>query len=247
MSIRELLKARPEDVKVKREHDVLTCVYSDGKRKYVPSPVIRSGKVFRKAGNEEIPLINSDLVPEELKDKIQKNKSFRDKYLKENPDAVLSLGDNPGGKKLVWKSEEEADKRLQDLQEQYDNLHIVVCRSHGNLMNGKHHTLSCRVPATVWEKIKHCFRYFDSSKFNDEVWGDVFKGYEILSGKIQEVEDILEIPEHLRFEQLQEEKKKQESREKKEKDRPRAAAVSRSFIRDGMTDKRKTKNNNDFH
>jgi len=242
MSLRELLKARPEDVKVKPENDALICIYSDGAKKYIPSPVIHNGKVYKRTrvgrgraiekggmfGGEGdtwteyeryeevlIPVFNGNLVSVDAKKEIANNEELILKYANEHPETILSLGDNPGGKRVVWESELEADERLRKQQEQYDNLHIEVRHSQGNLMFGTHHVLSCRVPREVWEKIKHYFRYVDTEEFNDEVWGASFKGYEILPGKIEELENLLEIPIHLRFAKLQEDEKKRKEEEAK--------------------------------
>lgn len=248
MSLRNLLKATLTDVKVDREKDNLVCIYENGQIRYIPSPIIKDGKVYSKKqvgkgkvtekgvliGGEGhtweeyewyeevlVPVFNSDLVPENDKPKVNKNYESVMQYAKEHPETILCYGDNPGGKKVIWLSEFEAEKRLHKLQEQYDNIHIEVRHSCGNLLfNGIHYVLSCRVPSAVWEHIKHCFKYTDTKKLNDEVWGESFVGYEILPDKIKEVEDLLEIPDHLRINNLQEvEQKQREAREQREREK----------------------------
>lgn len=243
MSLRKLLKAKPEDVRVDKDKDTLVCIREGIRTKRViPNPVIINGKVYTKKnigvgephivggliGGEGdyweeydsykevlLPIFNGDLVPEDDRKRIKDNIEMQIQYAKEHPETVMSMGDNPGGKKVVWLSEYEAEERLQDLQDKYDNIHIEVCYSSGNLMPyAEHLVLSCRVPAEVWEHIKHCFRYIDTSKINDEVWGGVFRGYEIIKDKVDELENLLEIPEHLRFSKLQEEAKKLEEETK---------------------------------
>lgn len=254
MSIRSLLKATLDDIRVDKEKDNLVCINEKGEKRFIPSPVVVNGKVYTKRsvgrgkstikgglfGGEGdtweeyeryeevlIPVFNGSLVPDAVRAKIQNNEKLMQQYAKEHPEAVLSLGDNPGGKKVAWLSELEAKNRLQKLQEEYDNLHIEVRYSSGNLMPcGEHLVLSCRVPERVWKHIKHCFRYFDSTKFNDEVWGEVFRGYEILPDMVDELENLLEIQEHLRFAKLQEEAKRHEE-EMKQKELEKKQFISK--------------------
>lgn len=238
LSLRELLKATLNDVKVDPENDSLVCISANGEKRHIPSPVVKNGKVYsrKKVGRGKVtekgaliggeghtweeyewyedilvPVFNADFVPLSDRKLVGNDINKIIQYADDHPDTILRYGDNPGGKKVVWLSILEAEKRVRLLQEQYDNIHIEVRHSCGNLLfNGRHYVLSCKVPPAVWKRIKHCFRFTDTRKLNDEVWGEAFVGYEILPDKIQEVEDLLEIPEHLRFAQLQEDARKLE-------------------------------------
>lgn len=231
MNLRQLLVAKPEDID--NTNDRLLVVHNNKIKSTIWHDIIlRNNRIFSKEktgygksiekghirpdGDGEtwteyehykdtlVPIFNSDTFTEQ--EIIQVKNMPKDKryeYAIKNPDKMLRMGDNGNGKLVVWKSEFMLKENLLKLQNEYDNLHIVVMHSCGNILyNGQHYVLSYRVPTLVWNGIKHCFRYTDTSKINDEVWGAEFKGYEIIPNKIEELESLLEIPENLRLEAL---------------------------------------------
>lgn len=72
--------------------------------------------------------------------------------------------------------------KKEELKAKYEGLKIVVQKSSGNNMpKGEHKILNRRLDRSDWETVKHCFKFTDTRKINDETWGDYFVGYEIIN------------------------------------------------------------------
>lgn len=68
------------------------------------------------------------------------------------------------------------------LKAKYEGIKIITQKSSGNIIvKGEHKTLNKRLDREDWEKVKHCFKFTDTREINDEAWGDIFVGYEIIN------------------------------------------------------------------
>jgi hypothetical protein len=85
-------------------------------------------------------------------------------------------------KQLESNSNIVAELKKAAIKTKYKDLKIVVQKSSGNNMpKGEHKILSRRLDRADWETVKHCFKFTDTRKINDEAWGDIFVGYEIIN------------------------------------------------------------------
>lgn len=175
---------------------------------------------YDKYKTEYFPIFDSLLLTQdELKHLKSLTEEERIEYANKNPDKLLKLGERKDKSIVMWYSEYQAKIDYEKYLEDIKNIHVVKHEVFGNLGNSVYYALSNRVSKKAWNIIKDYFYYADASKFHDELWTPNFKGYAIKADKVEELEDLLEIPQNLRYKALKEEHEKRLAEEKKEKEK----------------------------
>lgn len=250
MSIRDLLPfLEYEEIEVD-DNDIIVLVKNNKIVKCIANAVILNGRIWIKkeegigepiikgglnlSGEGEIweeykeyktiylPLFDSTKFSKEEMNKIRKmGIDEQIEYANKNPDCLVKLGPRNDGTIVMWEKDYKKEKYYKEQEEMLKNLHIVENVVVGNLGKITYYTLSCRISKKAWNKIKDYFYYADATKFHDEIWYGHFKGWAIKEDKIEELEEILEIPEELRLKNLRKERekiKKQREEERKRKE-----------------------------
>ena len=87
----------------------------------------------------------------------------------------------------------QAERRSAQKTLDRKNLKLVPINFQGNLCWFSGYTLSTRVSPTDWDKIKHLCKFVNSG-INDDTWGgEKYKGWVVIPGQEDQVEELLQV------------------------------------------------------
>ncbi|MCG8540734.1 MAG: hypothetical protein MJA82_12465 [Clostridia bacterium] len=246
-SIRELLPLLMEEIKVDYPEDSIVIISPSGGKKSQWGVVERNGGLWVKSregvGEPKIkgeftpggdgdtfeeydkyrdcykPLFNSlTFTREEMERAKKMNNKQQFEYAQSNSDKLLKIGKRKDGSIVKWARDHAKEELYNEQFEKLKNLHIVKNEVRGNLGTSIYYSLSCRISKRAWNTLKEYFYYVDASEYHDEIWWGKFKGWAIKHGKVEELEELLEIPQNLRLKALMEKEKLAEEERKKKQE-----------------------------
>lgn len=247
MSIRDLLPLTKNEIKISHNEEKQILLLSEKGEilKNIPAKIINGciwreisvgigkpkyvgffddvSEVYDRYKKELRPVFNGLRLTDEEKSKLEKLSIEKQiEFAKEHPEKMLQLGKRENGTEVVLASEYYREKEYNEQFEKLKNLHIIENKVVGNLGTTIFYTLSARVSKRAWVKIKDYFYYVNAADLHDEIWEGNFKGYAIKKDRLEELEELLEIPVELRLKSLK--KKQEELKRQIEKERQERAA-----------------------